>query len=92
VSTKDVYGTSAHRTSEDQEAAKAAATQAVDERGIMPADTVRLADVRVRERSGVWEVTVNGRFHGDYLREEHAVEAAVLAVRLAVADRAELRS
>jgi hypothetical protein len=92
MNTKDVDRTSAYGTSEDQEVAKAAATQALGERGIMPADTVRLADVRVRERSGVWEVTVNGRFHGDYLREEHAVEAVVLAVRLAVADRAELRS
>lgn len=51
------------------------------ERNDVAVDAILPADVRVRERSGVWEVTVNGRFHGDYTRERHAVDAAVVAAR-----------
>lgn len=32
--------------------------------------------VQVREQSGIWEVTADGRFHGQYLKEEHAFAAA----------------
>lgn len=37
--------------------------------------------VQVRERNGIWKVTANGRFHGDYHQKEHALAAAAL-VRL----------
>ena len=30
----------------------------------------------VTNRSGVWNVKINGRFYGDYLRQEWAIEAA----------------
>lgn len=46
----------------------------------------------IRNRSGIWEVTINGHFHGDYLREEHAAEAAVAALRLAVSGPADRTS
>jgi hypothetical protein len=32
--------------------------------------------IRVSTRSGVWTVTVNGRFYGDYVRRDWALEAA----------------
>jgi hypothetical protein len=32
--------------------------------------------VQVRERSGVWEVRVDGEFRGDYHQEDHAIAAA----------------
>ena len=32
--------------------------------------------VQVRERSGIWEVKVDGRFRGDYRLKEHALAAA----------------
>jgi len=35
--------------------------------------------VKVRERRGVWAVSVDGIFKGDYHREEHARAAAALA-------------
>lgn len=35
--------------------------------------------VRVRERNGIWEVTVDGAFFGNYLTPEHARTAAALA-------------
>jgi hypothetical protein len=35
--------------------------------------------VQVRERSGIWEVRVDGKFHGDYHQKEHALAAAALA-------------
>ena len=34
--------------------------------------------VQVRERNGVWEVQVDGKFHGDYHQKEHALAAAAL--------------
>lgn len=34
--------------------------------------------VQVRERNGIWEVQVNGRFRGDYHQKEHALAAAAL--------------
>ncbi|MBK8840987.1 MAG: hypothetical protein IPO30_20675 [Hyphomonadaceae bacterium] len=30
----------------------------------------------ITNRSGVWNVKINGRFYGDYLRQEWAIEAA----------------
>jgi hypothetical protein len=44
-----------------------------------PPETPALRDrVEVRQRSGVWEVRVDGVFHGDYLQQQHAVAAAAL--------------
>jgi len=34
--------------------------------------------VEIRERNGIWEVQVNGKFRGDYRQKEHAVAAAAL--------------
>ncbi|RDC68534.1 hypothetical protein DLJ49_19675 [Rhodovulum sp. 12E13] len=34
--------------------------------------------VEVRERSGIWEVRVDGKFRGDYHQKEHALAAAAL--------------
>jgi hypothetical protein len=34
--------------------------------------------VEVRERNGIWEVRVDGKFRGDYHRKEHALAAAAL--------------
>jgi hypothetical protein len=34
--------------------------------------------VQVRERHGIWEVQVDGKFHGDYHQKEHALAAAAL--------------
>lgn len=34
--------------------------------------------VQVRERNGIWDVKVDGKFHGDYHRKEHALAAAAL--------------
>lgn len=34
--------------------------------------------VQVRERSGIWEVQVDGKFRGDYHQQEHALAAAAL--------------
>jgi hypothetical protein len=40
----------------------------------------RLAErIRVQERNGIWTVSVDGNFRGDYLRREHAEAAAALA-------------
>lgn len=34
--------------------------------------------VQVRERSGIWQVKVDGKFRGDYHQKEHALAAAAL--------------
>ncbi|WP_420861918.1 hypothetical protein [Algirhabdus cladophorae] len=34
--------------------------------------------VQVRERNGMWEVEVDGKFRGDYCQKEHALAAAAL--------------
>lgn len=34
--------------------------------------------VQVRERHGIWEVKLDGKFHGDYHQKEHALAAAAL--------------
>jgi hypothetical protein len=34
--------------------------------------------VQVRERNGIWEVKVDGKFHGDYHQKEHALAASAL--------------
>lgn len=39
--------------------------------------------VQVRERNGIWEVTADGKFRGDYHQKEHAVAAAAL-VKLSI--------
>lgn len=40
--------------------------------------SARLDRVRVRERNGIWEVKVDGKFRGDYHQKEQAVAAAAL--------------
>jgi hypothetical protein len=35
-------------------------------------------EVQVRERNGIWEVEVDGKFRGDYHQKEHALAAAAL--------------
>ncbi len=34
--------------------------------------------IQVRERNGIWEVQVDGKFRGDYHQKEHALAAAAL--------------
>ncbi len=34
--------------------------------------------VQVRERNGIWEVKIDGKFRGDYHQKEHALAAAAL--------------
>ncbi|MCR9147095.1 MAG: hypothetical protein NXH74_07820 [Rhodobacteraceae bacterium] len=34
--------------------------------------------VQVRERNGIWQVQVDGKFRGDYHQREHALAAAAL--------------
>lgn len=34
--------------------------------------------VQVRERNGIWQVNVDGKFRGDYHQKEHALTAAAL--------------
>jgi hypothetical protein len=34
--------------------------------------------VEVRERNGIWEVRVDGKFRGDYHQQQHALAAAAL--------------
>ncbi|MGC8202651.1 hypothetical protein ACP2AV_08100 [Aliiroseovarius sp. PTFE2010] len=38
----------------------------------------RRGGVQVRERSGIWEVQVNGKLRCDYHQKEHALAAAAL--------------
>ena len=33
----------------------------------------------IRERNGIWVVTINGRWYGDYTKREHAVAAVQTA-------------
>ena len=50
-------------------------------RGETGASTDRPAQrrgVEVRERNGIWEVQVDGKFRGDYHQKEHALAAAAL--------------
>lgn len=47
------------------------------ERSFRPA--VQPDRVQARERSGIWEVRVDGVFRGDYHQKEHALAAAALA-------------
>lgn len=39
---------------------------------------VQRGGVQVRERNGIWEVQVDGKFRGDYHQKEHALAAAAL--------------
>lgn len=39
---------------------------------------VQRVGVQVRERNGIWEVKVDGKFCGDYHQKEHALAAAAL--------------
>ena len=32
--------------------------------------------IRIRENGGIWQVTVDGRFYGQYMKEEHALAVA----------------
>jgi hypothetical protein len=48
------------------------------EQGASTDQPAYLGGVRVRERHGIWEVQVDGRFHGDYHQKEHAIAAAAL--------------
>jgi hypothetical protein len=41
--------------------------------------TAEASRVQTRERSGIWEVRVDGVFRGDYHQKEHALAAAALA-------------
>jgi hypothetical protein len=41
--------------------------------------------VELRHRSGIWEVTKDGHFYGDYLSEQGALDSAQAAVTLVVA-------
>lgn len=41
--------------------------------------TAKAERVRVRERNGIWEVKVDGVFHGDYHEQGNAMAAAALA-------------
>ncbi|ETX12802.1 hypothetical protein OCH239_17005 [Roseivivax halodurans JCM 10272] len=52
------------------------------EPGASLARAAQRAGVQVRERNGIWEVTADGKFHGDYHQKEHALAAAAL-VKLA---------
>ncbi|SDJ35416.1 hypothetical protein [Lutimaribacter saemankumensis] len=38
----------------------------------------RRGGAQVRERNGIWEVQVDGKFLGDYCQKEHALAAAAL--------------
>jgi hypothetical protein len=60
------------------QAASPSETAAVPHRPA-PVDRDHPDRVQVQERNGIWSVTVDGRFHGDYLRREHAEAAAALA-------------
>ncbi|MGX9353446.1 hypothetical protein ACS3QZ_19815 (plasmid) [Shimia sp. W99] len=59
-----------------------------DKKPVSPKDTgaqdssmnrpLQRGGVQVRERSGIWEVKVDGKFRGDYHQKEHALAAAAL--------------
>jgi hypothetical protein len=51
------------------------------EQGTYMGRPAQRSGVQVRERNGIWEVRVDGKFHGDYHQKEHALAAAAL-VRL----------
>ena len=40
--------------------------------------SIRRDRVQVRERNGIWEVKVDGKFRGDYHQQQHALAAAAL--------------
>jgi hypothetical protein len=48
------------------------------ERGSSTDRPVQRRGVQVRERNGIWEVKVDGKFRGDYHQKEHALAAAAL--------------
>ncbi|MCV2866949.1 hypothetical protein, partial [Defluviimonas sp. WL0075] len=50
----------------------------LERRGRSAQKLAKRSGVQVRERNGIWEVKVDGKFHGDYHQEEHALAAAVL--------------
>jgi hypothetical protein len=61
----------------DRQATRAAETQR-STRGLPWTGQQQLGGVQVRERNGIWEVQVDGKFHGDYHQKEHALAAAAL--------------
>ena len=48
------------------------------EQGFSTDRPVQRSGVQVRERNGIWEVKVDGKFHDDYHQKEHALAAAAL--------------
>lgn len=48
------------------------------EQGSSIDQSAQRSGVQVRERNGIWEVQVDGRFRGDYRQKEHALAAAAL--------------
>ena len=55
--------------------------QLLRDRELLGRSTERLAQpdrVQVKERNGIWVVKVDGSFHGEYHRKEHALAAAAL--------------
>lgn len=48
------------------------------EQGSSTDQPMQRGGVQVRERNGIWEVKVDGKFQGDYHQKEHALEAAAL--------------
>ena len=42
----------------------------------------------IRERNGIWVVTINGRWYGDYTKLEHAVAAVQTGGTMRAARRA----
>ena len=63
-------------------------TKVTDEQPASPKDqerqdhperkSIRRDRVQVRERNGIWQVQVDGKFRGDYHQKEHALAAAAL--------------
>lgn len=45
---------------------------------VRPDSPARSDRVQVEERAGIWQVALDGVFHGDYHRKEYAVAAAAL--------------
>lgn len=53
-------------------------TTSIGEQGSSMGRPAQQSGVQVRERNGIWEVTADGKFRGDYHQREHAVAAAAL--------------
>ncbi|MBK5950867.1 hypothetical protein CH339_20255 [Rhodobium orientis] len=67
-------------------ASEAIAPRPPQGQGLPPCPTEqssRLDRVQLRERNGIWEVKVDGAFHGDYHQHEQAL-AAVALIKLSL--------